>query len=99
MPGAVQDRGKRMPETMRAIRKLEPAPGLRLVEIPVPRPGDDEVLVRVEAASVCGTDLHINGWDEWSQQRIQPPLTLGHEFAGTVVEVGKNVRHVAEGEY
>src|SRR5947209_2176664 len=88
-----------MPETMRAVRKLEPRPGLRIDEVPIPRPGDDEVLVRVEAASVCGTDLHIHHWDEWSQQRILPPLTLGHEFAGTVVEVGKNVRHVQEGEY
>src|SRR5437867_69644 len=88
-----------MPETMRAIRKPGRAPGLILEEVPVPRPGDGEVLVRVEAASVCGTDLHIHRWDEWSQQRIVPPLTLGHEFAGTVVEVGKNVRHVTEGEY
>lgn len=88
-----------MPETMRAIRKVERAPGLRLEEVAIPRPGADEVLVQVEAASVCGTDLHINGWDEWSQHRIVPPLTLGHEFAGTVVATGKNVRHVSEGEY
>jgi threonine 3-dehydrogenase len=88
-----------MPRTMRAVRKVEPRPGLRLDEVPVPQPGEDEVLVRVEAASVCGTDLHIHKWDEWSQQRIAPPLTLGHEFAGTVVAIGKNVRHVQEGEY
>ena len=53
--------------------------------------------MRVEAASVCGTDLHIDRWDEWSQRRIVPPLTLGHEFAGTVVELGQRVRHVAAG--
>jgi threonine 3-dehydrogenase len=88
-----------MPQTMRAIRKPEPRPGLRIEEVPVPRHGDDEVLVQVEAASVCGTDLHIHHWDEWSQQRIAPPLTLGHEFAGTVVAAGKNVRHVQEGDY
>src|SRR5687768_12073776 len=88
-----------MPETMQAIRKLERAPGLTLTEIPVPEPGDDEVLVMVEAASVCGTDLHIHQWDEWSQHRIVPPLTLGHEFAGTVVATGAKVRHVAEGDY
>lgn len=88
-----------MAEKMRAIRKLESAPGLTLCEIPVPQPRADEVLIRVEAASVCGTDLHIHQWDEWSQHRIHPPLTLGHEFAGTVVEVGKDVRHVAEGDY
>jgi threonine 3-dehydrogenase len=88
-----------MPEKMRAIRKLERAPGLTLCEIPVPQPRADEVLVQVEAASVCGTDLHIHQWDEWSQHRIQPPLTLGHEFAGTVVEIGRDVRHVDVGDY
>lgn len=88
-----------MPETMRAIRKVERRPGLVLDEVPVPRPGDDEVLIRVEAASVCGTDLHIHQWDDWSRQRVRPPLTLGHEFAGTVEEIGKNVRHAAPGDY
>ncbi len=88
-----------MAEMMRCIRKAERGPGLTLTEIPVPRPGPDEVLVKVEAASLCGTDLHIYQWDEWSQQRIKPPLTLGHEFAGTVVEVGDNVRHAHPGDY
>ncbi|MGH2935252.1 MAG: L-threonine 3-dehydrogenase [Gaiellaceae bacterium] len=86
-------------DTMWAVRKHAAAPGLVLDEIPVPTPGDDEVLVLVEAASVCGTDLHIFRWDAWAQQRIEPPLTLGHEFAGTVVEAGRNVRHVAVGDY
>jgi len=84
---------------MVAVRKLAPEPGLVLDEVPVPRPGDDEVLVWVEAASVCGTDLHIHAWDDWARQRIRPPLTLGHEFAGTVVETGAAVRHVAAGDY
>jgi threonine 3-dehydrogenase len=86
-------------DTTWAIRKVERGPGLVLDEVPVPRPGDDEVLVRVEAASVCGTDLHIFHWDPWSAHRVVPPLTLGHEFAGTVVEVGAGVRHVAPGDY
>ena len=86
-------------ETMPALRKGAPEPGLRLDEVAVPTPGPHEVLVEVEAASVCGTDLHIFGWDEWSQQRIHPPLTLGHEFAGTVVEVGGDVDHVRPGDY
>jgi threonine 3-dehydrogenase len=84
---------------MWAVRKPARAPGLVLDEVPVPLPGDDEVLVRVEAASVCGTDLHIFRWDEWSRQRIRPPRTLGHEFAGTVAEVGRAVRHAAVGDY
>ncbi len=84
---------------MWAVRKRSAEPGLVLDELPVPTPADDEVLVRVEAASVCGTDLHIFRWDDWARQRIKPPLTLGHEFAGTVVEVGRNVRHAAPGDY
>jgi len=84
---------------MWAIRKRGPAPGLALEEVPVPAPADDEVLVEVEAASVCGTDLHIFRWDAWARHRISPPLTLGHEFAGTVVGVGRSVRHVDAGDY
>jgi len=84
---------------MWAIRKVRRRLGLTLDEVPVPSPGADDVLVRVEAASLCGTDLHIYHWDEWSAQRVQPPLTLGHEFAGTVVDVGRNVRHLASGDY
>jgi threonine 3-dehydrogenase len=86
-------------QTMRALRKLAARPGLDLVEVPVPVPGEEEVLVAVEAASVCGTDLHIHRWDDWAQHRIVPPVTLGHEFAGTVVEVGRRVRHAAVGDY
>jgi len=84
---------------MWAIRKPEPGPGLALEQVPVPAPADDEVLVRVEAASVCGTDLHIFRWDAWSESRVDPPLTLGHEFAGTVVETGRAVRQVQVGDY
>ena len=85
--------------TMLALRKMAAEPGLRLDEVPIPSPAADEVLVEVETASVCGTDLHIYGWDEWSQGRIVPPLTLGHEFAGTVVETGSLVRNVSTGDY
>jgi threonine 3-dehydrogenase len=88
-----------MAETMWALRKSRPRPGLDLVEVPVPAFADDEVLVRVEAASVCGTDLHIFRWDEWAQQRIHPPLVIGHEFAGTVVATGRLVRNVRVGDY
>lgn len=84
---------------MRAIRKRGAEPGLVLDEVPVPAPGPGEVLVRVEAASICGTDLHIRRWDEWSSERVRPPLTLGHEICGTVVAVGSGVTSVAEGDY
>ncbi|HEY6962445.1 MAG TPA: L-threonine 3-dehydrogenase [Gaiellaceae bacterium] len=84
---------------MWALRKTARAPGLSLEEVPIPAPRAREVLVRVEAASVCGTDLHISNWDAWAQQRISPPLTLGHEFAGSVVEVGSDVRSAEIGDY
>jgi threonine 3-dehydrogenase len=86
-------------ETMAALRKREAGPGLVLDEVPVPVPADDEVLVRVDAAGVCGTDLHIYHWDAWASGRIMPPRTLGHEFAGTVVAAGRAVRHAAEGDF
>ncbi len=88
-----------MQATMWAVRKERPAPGLDLVEVPVPAIRPDEVLVRVEAASVCGTDLHIYNWDDWARQRIRPPLVLGHELAGTVVEAGPLVRNARVGDY
>jgi len=86
-------------ETMRAIRKRESAPGLTLEEVPVPTPRPDEVLIRIEAASICGTDLHIQRWDQWSSERVEPPLTLGHELCGTVVATGSAVHDIAEGDY
>ncbi len=88
-----------MAETMRAIRKMSAAAGLTVCETQVPTPGPDDVLVYVEAASICGTDLHIWKWDEWSQRRIKPPLTLGHEFCGTIVAVGDKVRHTHVGDF
>jgi threonine 3-dehydrogenase len=84
---------------MQALRKVHAGPGLELEEIADPVAGPGEVVVEVEAASICGTDLHIKKWDEWSQQRIHPPLTLGHEFAGTVVEIGDDVDHVQVGDF
>ncbi len=86
-------------KTMKAIRKVEPGRGFVVEEIPVPDLAPNEVLIQVEAASICGTDLHIYEWNEWARQRIHPPLTVGHELAGTVVAVGPDVRNVHEGEY
>ncbi len=88
-----------MAETMRAIRKTDPAVGLSIETVPVPEPGDHDVLVQVEAASCCGTDVHIWKWDTWARGRIKTPLTLGHEFAGTVVQVGSRVENVEVGDY
>ena len=80
---------------MRALRKVARAPGAELVEIPIPEPGDDEVLVRVHGASICGTDLHMLEWNEWADRRIGAvPMTFGHEVAGTVHAVGDEVHHL-----
>ena len=67
--------------------------------VAVPPIGLTDVLVRVKAASICGTDLHIYGWDRWSQGRIKPPLTLGHEFCGNVESVGDEVTAVKPGDF
>jgi threonine 3-dehydrogenase len=83
---------------MQAIVKANAAPGVELREVPVPSPGAGEVLVRVSAASVCGTDLHIYDWDEWAQGRIHPPLIPGHEFSGSVAALGRGVTTVKEGD-
>ena len=87
-----------MPTTMQAVVKAQAAPGIELREVPVPVPGPGQVLVRVQAASVCGTDLHIFNWDPWAQGRIHPPLIPGHEFAGEVAGVGSGVTTVKEGD-
>jgi threonine 3-dehydrogenase len=84
---------------MQALRKVAPGIGLSLEDVPEPRPAATDVVVEVEATSVCGTDLHIHQWDGWAAGRISPPVTLGHEFAGTVVETGADVRHVAVGDF
>jgi len=88
-----------MANKMKALRKMRPGKGLELTEVPIPTPGPHDVLVKVEAASICGTDLHIWQWDAWSASRIKPPITTGHEFAGEVVEVGSAVEHVKVGDY
>ncbi|MGC9398401.1 MAG: L-threonine 3-dehydrogenase [Anaerolineae bacterium] len=79
-------------EKMQAVVKTEAAPGMTLLEREIPRPGPRDVLVRVQATSICGTDVHIYNWDPWSQGRIRPPVVVGHEFAGEIVEVGSAVR-------
>jgi threonine 3-dehydrogenase len=83
---------------MQAVVKATAAPGIEMREVPVPSPGPGQVLVKVQAASVCGTDLHIFNWDPWAQGRIHPPLIPGHEFAGVVAGMGRGVTTVKEGD-
>src|SRR5258705_510869 len=83
---------------MHAIVKQSRAPGLTVTTVPKPSPGPGEVLIAVRHAGMCGTDLHIADWDAWAQQRIKPPLVVGHEFAGEVVAVGDRVLGVKPGQ-
>jgi threonine 3-dehydrogenase len=76
---------------MLALVKTGPHPGLSLQEVPEPVPGINDVKIRVRTTGICGTDLHIASWDAWAAKTIRPPLVVGHEFVGEVVEVGSNV--------
>ncbi len=84
---------------MMAVVKAEAAPGAQIREVPVPKFGRLDVLVRVKMASVCGTDVHIYNWDQWAQHRIHPPVIPGHEFCGIVEAVGDEVTSVREGDF
>ena len=83
---------------MRALVKERAAPGFVMKQVPEPTIRDDEVLIRVRRAGVCGTDVHIYEWDDWAKGRCKPPFTVGHEFAGDVVKVGPLVRDVHAGD-
>lgn len=90
-----------MPELMKAIIKTRPELGATYSEVPIPKPAPDEVLVKVKATSICGTDVHIYKWDAWSEGRIGSkalPQILGHEFCGEVVEVGPHVKRIKVGD-
>ncbi len=83
---------------MKALVKVAAGPGFELRDVPRPKIREDEVLIRVRRAGVCGTDVHIYEWDDWARGRCKPPFTVGHEFAGDVVEVGRLVKDVREGD-
>jgi threonine 3-dehydrogenase len=83
---------------VKALVKAAAEPGFVLKDVPEPTIRDDEVLIRVHRAGVCGTDVHIHQWDAWAQGRVRPPIVVGHEFAGEVVQVGNLVTDVREGD-
>ena len=85
---------------MKAIVKTRRGPGSELTTLPDPVPKEDEVLVAVRAASICGTDVHIWQWNEWAQNRVKRiPLVLGHELSGEVVKVGSHVKSLHVGDH
>ena len=83
---------------MKALVKARSEPGVWLEEVPVPEYGIDDVLIRVERTGICGTDLHIYEWDEWARKTVPVPLVIGHEFVGSIVEVGENVKDFQPGD-
>ena len=80
-----------MSRTMQALVKREAAPGIWMEQVAVPKPGTNEVLIRIEKTAICGTDIHIYNWDEWSQRTIKPGLVIGHEFVGLIEQLGDGV--------
>ncbi|MSU59012.1 MAG: hypothetical protein EXS35_12745, partial [Pedosphaera sp.] len=76
---------------MKALAKTKSEPGLQLVDVPEPKIGINDVLIRVNRTGICGTDLHIYKWDAWAQKTIPVPMVVGHEFVGEVVQIGSNV--------
>jgi threonine 3-dehydrogenase len=83
---------------VKALVKASPEPGLWLEDIEIPRPGNHDVLIRVNKSSICGTDVHIYEWNEWAQRTIPVPMAIGHEFTGEIVRLGADVEGLSAGE-
>ncbi|MEO0493391.1 MAG: L-threonine 3-dehydrogenase [Actinomycetota bacterium] len=83
---------------MKALVKPGAAPGLELRDLPVPEPGPGEVRIKVKQAAICGTDLHIDAWDEWAATNVTPGVTVGHEFVGVVDAIAPDVRGIEVGD-
>jgi threonine 3-dehydrogenase len=83
---------------MKALVKKSPEAGLWMEEVPMPEVGPADVLIKVRKTAICGTDVHIYKWDDWSRRTIRTPMTIGHEFVGEIVEVGGEVKDRRVGE-
>lgn len=83
---------------MKAIVKLKPETGIWMDRVPFPRIGHNDVLIKVVKTAICGTDIHIYNWDEWSRRTIPTPMTIGHEFVGVIAEIGSEARGLKEGD-
>ncbi|MBO9455219.1 L-threonine 3-dehydrogenase [Paracoccus sp. R12_1] len=83
---------------MKALQKSRPEEGLWMVQAPVPELGPDDVLIRINATGICGTDIHIWNWDDWAAATVPVPMITGHEFAGEIVEIGRNVTGLQIGQ-
>jgi threonine 3-dehydrogenase len=76
---------------MKALAKKEAREGIWQIEAPVPQPGPEDVVIRVRATAICGTDVHIFNWDDWAARTVPVPMIVGHEFSGEIVEIGSTV--------
>ena len=83
---------------MKALVKAKPEVGLWLQDEPVPEIGPSDVLIRIRKTGICGTDIHIWNWDEWAQRTVPVPMITGHEFAGEIVELGRDVKDLHVGQ-
>src|SRR5947207_8844594 len=83
---------------MKALAKLERAPGLTLTRVKKPEVGHNDVMIRIRKTAICGTDLHIWNWDDWAQKTIPVPMHVGHEYVGEIVEIGQEVRGFRVGD-
>ena len=83
---------------MKALVKSKAEKGIWMEDVPVPETGINDVLIKIKKTSICGTDLHIYKWDDWAQNTIKVPMTIGHEYVGVVVEKGKGVKNVKIGD-
>ena len=83
---------------MKALVKLRPEKGIWMDNVPVPEIGINDVLIKIKKTAICGTDLHIYKWDDWSQKTIKTPMTIGHEYMGVVVDKGAGVKNVKIGD-
>ena len=94
MSGTIPDNSN----MMKALEKTHPREGLWMTRAPVPEIGPDDVLIRIKATGICGTDIHIWNWDDWASSTVPIPMITGHEFAGEIVELGRDVTGLSIGQ-
>lgn len=83
---------------MKALVKKNATKGLWLEDVPIPEVGNNDVLIKIQKTAICGTDIHIYNWDDWAKKTVPVPMTIGHEFAGVIVEMGANVTELNVGD-
>ena len=88
-----------MEGSMKAVVKTQPGPGAEMKEVEIPKPGPNQVLVKVKTTSICGSDYHIYSWNKWAEKNVNSPQIMGHELAGDVVEIGENVESIKIGDF